>query len=124
MARRVEKRTMVQASATRASSGAGCKGWVAGRQDDQRCLRHTKHGQDIRYSSAEITGSYPVRTNSKSHNCCAETGKRVCCGTGLGRYRTRVSWAFNGSREVCGEAKRVAYQTPSRRSVTFRVRPS
>jgi hypothetical protein len=36
-----------------------------------------KHGQDIRYPSAEITGSYPVRTNSKSHNCCAETGKRV-----------------------------------------------
>ena len=36
-----------------------------------------KHGQDIRYLSAEITGSYPVRTNSKSHNCCAETGKRV-----------------------------------------------
>src|SRR5215468_6779212 len=50
-----------------------------------------KHGQDIRYASAEITGSYPVRTNSKSHNCCAETGKRVCCGTALGRYRTRVS---------------------------------
>ena len=39
--------------------------------------RYAKHGQDIRYSSAEITGSYPVRTNSQSHNCCAETGKRV-----------------------------------------------
>src|SRR5712691_11607119 len=36
-----------------------------------------KHGQDIRYASAEITGSYPVATDSKSHNCCAETGKRV-----------------------------------------------
>jgi hypothetical protein len=36
---------------------------------------HLKHGQDIRYSSAEITGSYPVGINSESHNCCAETGK-------------------------------------------------
>src|SRR5207244_13583324 len=30
-----------------------------------------KHGQDIRYTSAEITGSYPVCTSSKSHNCCS-----------------------------------------------------
>jgi hypothetical protein len=36
-----------------------------------------KHGQDIRYPSAERTGSYPVRTSSKSYNCYAETGKRV-----------------------------------------------
>jgi len=36
-----------------------------------------KHGQSILYTSAEITGSYPVRINSKSHNCCAETGKRA-----------------------------------------------
>jgi len=36
-----------------------------------------KPGQDIRYLSAEITGSYPAETSSKSHSCCAETGKRA-----------------------------------------------
>src|SRR5439155_3237912 len=39
MARRVEKSTRVQAPGPRASSGAGCEGWVAGRLDEQRCLR-------------------------------------------------------------------------------------
>jgi hypothetical protein len=42
----------------------------------QRTAR-VKHGQDIRYPSAEITGSCPVGANAKSHNCCAETGKGV-----------------------------------------------
>ena len=36
-----------------------------------------KPGQDIRYLSTEITGSYPAETSSKSHSCCAETGKRA-----------------------------------------------
>ncbi len=39
MARRVSQRTMAQAPDTRASAGAGCAGWVAGRLSEQRCLR-------------------------------------------------------------------------------------
>jgi hypothetical protein len=39
MARRVEKLIMVHPPDTRASAGAGCDGWVAGRLEEQRCLR-------------------------------------------------------------------------------------
>ena len=36
---RVEKSTLVHAPATRASAGSLCQGGVAGRLDEQRCLR-------------------------------------------------------------------------------------
>jgi len=39
MARRVEKRTIIQTSDTRASAGSGCHGWVAGHLGEPRGLR-------------------------------------------------------------------------------------
>jgi hypothetical protein len=39
MARCVETGTSVQAPATRAWAGAGCKGWAVNRPEEQRCLR-------------------------------------------------------------------------------------
>ena len=54
-------------------------GWLLSRVDHNLMQHraHNKPGQDIRYLSAEITGSYPAETSSKSHSCCAETGKRA-----------------------------------------------
>jgi hypothetical protein len=66
-----------------------------------------KPGQGIRCLCAELTGSYPVGTSSKSHNCCPGKGKRTWRPHGLGRYSTKVSAGVNGKSEVCGEAKRV-----------------
>jgi CheY-like chemotaxis protein len=40
-------------------------------------LVREKPGHDIRYLGAELTGSYPVGTSSKSHNCCTGTGQCV-----------------------------------------------
>jgi hypothetical protein len=42
-----------------------------------RTMFREKPGHDIRYLCAEFTGSYPVGTSSKSHNCCTGTGQRA-----------------------------------------------